>query len=190
MTNKYARRIVWGQWDHRLGQESDGDLARQIGCDLASVRKRREKLLIPKYQEEKDEHPAWEKDLGRVNDYELAERTGVPRDRILERRRQLGIPPAKKRRKAKRERAETWTRERIALLGTMNDSDLAHHLGLCRSTVERKRSELGIDAFREPGKPISDEQIRRRTAELRIDWAPISAYGMSSGGWTLAGYEG
>lgn len=39
-----------------------------------------------------------------------------------------------------------WSPEEIALLGTMNDADLAKQMGLARATVSQHRTRRGIPA--------------------------------------------
>lgn len=41
-----------------------------------------------------------------------------------------------------------WTAERLSLLGTMPDAELAARLGLCRDTVRTKRAAMKIPAHR------------------------------------------
>ena len=42
-------RIYWKNWDDLIGNVSDADLARQIGCDRSTVTFRRNKIGIAPY---------------------------------------------------------------------------------------------------------------------------------------------
>ncbi|MEJ5028805.1 hypothetical protein WH303_06505 [Comamonas sp. MYb69] len=52
-----------------------------------------------------------------------------------------------------KQHAFIWTPERIALLGTANDRDIAEQLGIDTREVERERGKRGIPRFPRPPKP-------------------------------------
>ena len=78
--------------------------------------------------------------LGRQTDKSLAAEFGIPTVRIARERRQRQIPAFQ---------LVDWTPEKIAVLGTMSESDAAGVIGVSRSAVFAKRVSLGIPPFME-----------------------------------------
>lgn len=79
--------------------------------------------------------------IGVLSDVEVSRRFGISLAQISNYRNKRQIP------KAKIRRSKIWTPERLALLGTMPDSDLAAQVGLSASRVAKLRRSYSIPAW-------------------------------------------
>jgi hypothetical protein len=85
--------------------------------------------------------------LGKVPDAVLADRWGIGVGRVKEKRLSLGIHLAPGARGRPGRRLIVLPPERVALLGTCRDEELADAWGMPASTVHRIRTRLGIPPF-------------------------------------------
>jgi hypothetical protein len=72
-------------------------------------------------------------------DIDIAKKLGVNRSRVQARRVQAGIPKFKHGHPGRQ-----WSDEEDALLGTKPDTEVALLLGVCRTSVRKRRKVLGI----------------------------------------------
>jgi DNA-binding CsgD family transcriptional regulator len=124
----------------QLGQISDKELAKIIGCSTAAVFQKRKKLNIPAFQP----IHVW-KDyeislLGTMHDKELAKFMKTSSSVVTSKRLKLGIAPFYDVR-------HDWSPEELAWLGTQTDKKIAKLLNITFATVMYKRISLKIPAF-------------------------------------------
>lgn len=74
--------------------------------------------------------------LGTMLDRELGQRYGMTQGAITRIRSKLGIPAFVQ--------PHNWTQEQLARLGVDTDLAIASDIGLSKSTVSKKRTEMGI----------------------------------------------
>lgn len=85
-----ARAFDYNSILHLLGKESDGAVARRIGCVRKDIQRLRTRLRIPPH----NKFTRLEHLIGKVPDARLARRFGVSRNSVTRRRVALGLPPA------------------------------------------------------------------------------------------------
>ncbi|NLP63310.1 hypothetical protein [Paraburkholderia sacchari] len=82
--------------------------------------------------------------LGTVSDAQVAERIGgISFSTVQKKRQELGIPSAMP-------AHFPWLPEHLALLGVLDDAELARLTGRSTRAVNQKRNKLGIPAARRP----------------------------------------
>jgi hypothetical protein len=87
----------------------------------------------------------WGHILGVLPDSEVVRQSGVCHQLVFKYRKELGIPAQTAKRGAnKLMPAIDWTPERLALLGTATDPQVASMIGCCPTAIYRKRRALGI----------------------------------------------
>ena len=77
--------------------------------------------------------------LGAQSDRLVSEELGVKFCRVVARRNVLGIESSQPQAR--------WSRDRIGMLGTMQDTRIAREMGVNAETVRRKRISLDIPRF-------------------------------------------
>lgn len=79
-----------------------------------------------------------------MTDRALADRMGITISTVRSKRLSLGVVAWRA-----RSISESWTNEKIAMLGTAPDEVLAREFGVTRQAVYKKRKSMGIPSFRE-----------------------------------------
>jgi hypothetical protein len=136
----------------RLGAATDKEVAVELKLPPSWVFQKRRSLDIPPFRQPAERHPEpWTPErvalLGTAPDGEVARCLGVTTAAVRTRRRLLGIPPFPAAPPPPR-RPAFWTPERLALLGTTPDAEVARRLGLTAARVGYRRRVLGIPASR------------------------------------------
>ncbi|NRA37606.1 MAG: hypothetical protein HRU15_05660 [Planctomycetes bacterium] len=124
-----------------LGTCPDSELAKKWDVSHWIVRDKRLKLGIPTRSQASHARHDWSKidALCRtLSDREVSEKTGIPKITIRNYRVKNNIS-----------HRYTWRKKDLALLGAMNDHDVARRIGVSPYIVSSKRKELGIVSFRE-----------------------------------------
>jgi len=135
----------------RLGKLPDGEIARLAGISTEAVATERKRRGIKAFRppiEPIEWTPKMIRRLGTASDTIVAKKLGIHSSSVRYKRQLLGIPPFH----PKRRHAGTheWTPQKLALLGTMSDAEVAEELGIHKATVSTKRKQLGIAASRPP----------------------------------------
>lgn len=154
-------RIVWEPYLCLLGTMPDNELSELSGISSSSIWYKRKKLGIPPYKKEYNYEVPDEliKLLGKKGDPYLSEKYNIPQFYIRKLREERGISGAT---------FGSWVAERNwsdVEISTIKDTsltteDLAEVLNLSRTTVQKKRKELGIKFDRKYKKqriPVTDE---------------------------------
>ncbi|MEN9358705.1 MAG: hypothetical protein RL095_240 [Verrucomicrobiota bacterium] len=123
-----------------LGTMSDEDFARSHGLNSPTVRKTRKELGIPVFGAPLQPSPEQEKWLGQELDSVLSEWWKIPAQTIRRWRIQRGLSSP---------RRSFWTEDRVALLGTMSDNEVARQLGIHAGSVSTQRRRHGIAPYEE-----------------------------------------
>jgi len=140
-----------------LGKAPDAEIAKKIGARISTVQAKRVKLGIPAYYPRTSgKRGVWTDEidarLGTVPDIEIAQDLGIHLGSVWARRKKLGIPACGHTGKPRRKRKSSpyswaWPPDRVSLLGTMPDAQLASRLGISKQAVHQKRTSLGIPPF-------------------------------------------
>ena len=126
----------------KLGQDTDGHVARLLGVDPLAVMRARhafgipacKRMTIPAYQTD-GWTPEMIAKLGQDTDVRVARELGVSWREVFSTRHALGIP----------KRADSkWSPEALAKLGKRSDAWVAKEFGLTRQAVHKKRKRLSI----------------------------------------------
>lgn len=169
--NPAVRR--WSEKEKKLlGTMPDKEIAIQLGVAEKLIRGYRERLRIPVFDRQLHRWTSAEdSQLGKERDEILAKRFAVSVSSIKHRRTRLGLFLAKKLQRPKRSQ-RPWTAAELAMLGKMNDREIARRTGRWVHYVRWKREELDIATpFRKRWRPeevrllgkLSDQEIAQRT---------------------------
>lgn len=134
-------------WDAQpLGEMTDTDLARRLGCCRSAVSQARERRGIPRYEP----RPAVDWDaqpLGMETDGAIAARLGVSESAVSAARRARGIPRLPRREaKPRGQGLWSWVRWEDYPLGIVTDAEVARMAGVCRSAATRARKRRHMPA--------------------------------------------
>ncbi len=136
-----------------LGKYPDAEVARMLKTYRKSVIEKRRSLGIQCYAKTSKFWHTWTEQevamLGKKSDSDLSKELGISAMCVTSKRRLLEIPSFSGRKSTNRPRRSLsdWKPQEIALLGTMNDGEVAERLDLSPGTVRLKRLSLGISAF-------------------------------------------
>jgi hypothetical protein len=142
-------RIDWTSWDHLLGQLTDPELARRIGCSQSAVMARRQKLGLPAA----DPRPGWTP----ADDLRLTDLWGHHGIDVIAKR--LKRTPG-----AVRRRAVLDLHLGPMAVGRMTCAEAARYSGWDREALQRAARALGL---RWRTQPVSKPELvgkRRRVA--------------------------
>lgn len=101
------------------------------------------------------------RELGKTPDTQVAKKFKVPLVEVARQRRERGIP---------NHRHCFWTTDRIALLGTASDAEVAGMIGVTKSAVFSKRVSLGIA----PVTGAQSERVHKWTASQERKLGTVS----------------
>jgi hypothetical protein len=159
-----------------LATMSDTELAAKLGLRVEQVRSRREAAHLPVFNRQLH---AWtardDARLGTLRDERIAQRLRVSVNAVKHRRSRLGILLPDNLRRPRRP-PRPWMAGELALLGKINDREIAQRLHRAVPLVRRKRRELGISTpFLKHWNAaeelllgsVPDEQIARQTGRSR-----------------------
>ena len=134
--NPSARR--WSAEERALlGRMPDKGIAYELGLEVKQVRAQRERLRIPVFDRQLHQWTrAEDARLGKERDEVLAKAFGITVTAIKHRRTRLGIFLSKKLRRPKRTQ-RPWTPAELALLGQVNDREIAWRTGRCDAIEPR-----------------------------------------------------
>lgn len=129
----------------KLGKMSDAQYARQLGVCLDTVRKKRIALGKPAWRPANTLNwgPRDIDLLGKLPDKQVARFLGMSQMSVINKRKELGIGCYARGSKA----WHRWTKEEIAVLGTMSDADAALKTGINKASIAWKRCKLKIPPF-------------------------------------------
>jgi hypothetical protein len=132
-------RIVWTEAMVALmGRVADAEIARRFGIGEDAVRWERHRRGIEPLKDDSwtvSRDPGL-RDLLRLQTAEVGAKTGLNEKTIRRLRHDLGVPQPG--------RATAWTPEARALLGVVDDDEVARRLGLKVDTVRLERTRAGI----------------------------------------------
>ena len=166
-----------------LGRMADAKLARKMGVSLDAVQAERRRRGIDSFRPRR--FPVqWTAKmirlLGTDFDSAVAERLELPAYLVRHKRQRLGIPPHGDVAEQHHRRAFSWTKSRIALLGTDSDQHIADRLGTTLGVVTRQRTLLRTPSY------YGDRRISW-TTEMRdllgivTDWEIAKKYRIGRG---------
>ena len=119
-----------------LGTDTDKNIGNRFGIRKDTVRKKRERLGIPRYTRITHEAIAF---MGKVPDSEIAKLVGINTASIGAARRKLGILACP--------RGRQWNEKEIALLGKYSDTKIGDMLGISHDMVRWARLRYDNPAY-------------------------------------------
>jgi len=147
--------LKWGRKELALlGKHPDAEVARLLKISRKSTIEKRLSLGIPSYAKSSNFWHTWTNReialLGTRTDAEIAEKIGISPLCVSFKRYKLNIPALNARNAPNRPQRNLtdWTKQEIALLGTMTDLEIAGQLDLNHSTIRNERISLSIQPFR------------------------------------------
>ena len=131
------KNINWTQTMlNLLGTDTDKNIGNRFGIRKDTVRKKRERLGIPRYTRITNEAIAF---MGKIPDSEIAKLVDMDTASIGAARRKLGIPACP--------RGRQWDEEEIALLGKYSDTKIGNMLGISHDMVRWARLRYNRPAY-------------------------------------------
>ena len=131
------RNINWTQtMISKLGTDTDKNLGCKWNIKKDTVRKKRERLGIPRYTRITHEAIAF---MGKIPDSEIAKLVGMDTASIGAARRKLGISACP--------RGRQWSEQEIDLLGKYSDTKIGNMLGISHDMVRWARFKYNKPAY-------------------------------------------
>lgn len=145
-------------WRASVGKMSDREVARVFGISATKVRRYRHATGTPEfYPRGAAVPPELGMRLATETNYRLSTDFKISLERIKSARIELGIPEPKIARERFVPLENLWSEDALSLLGKMPDTAVADRLGISTFPVKKKRTELGIKAYRRPAPEITSE---------------------------------